>query len=448
MSKRYWTAEEEAFYRKHARNNCLLGDTIDEAVSAKLPRRTHKQVKSHFGNTSESWTGMGGASALTTRIALKNIPDKKPISTSEKVVYDKQIQTLKSQNAEVLSKYKSVLQQVGRKEYISALISEACTRLSNDTLEIGKFNPPKRENKGVIDETMVMILSDLHAGEAVSVTDTMGFGKYDEVLFQRRMEYYVDIVKLYARDILSNYRYRKLHIFCLGDMITGLIHEELMQYQTLSLVESVILCVKVMERVILDLLDTFETIELDCVVGNHGRLKQQYVHKKRAIDNFDFICYKMLEASFASEKRVKFVIADAPHLIVDVEGWKWFLTHGDNIKCFNGIPYYGVMREIKKWGDLMSAQNSAFDYVCLGHFHTAYTFSRANNGKVFGNGSLIGPTEYSLDGSFDPACASQWLLGVHKEIGVTLQIDVYLQDPKVKEDYRYNFTVKKNNQKT
>jgi hypothetical protein len=120
------------------------------------------------------------------------------------------------------------------------------------------------------------------------------------------------------------------------------------------------------------------------------------------------------------------------------------MVHGDQIPMHMTVPYYGVTTKGLRWRgsidpDIVFAtsvldaykdssisptqaiqrmSSMPFQYMCMGHFHTA-NFLQFNNVTTLMNGSLVTDDAYPLKkmGLGNEAC--QWTFGVHPEHGVT-----------------------------
>lgn len=435
--ERTWSKQELEFYTTQAKQHKTLVETLSLATEEGFPERTPKQVRNALCERGASWTQLGGKDGRNLQLGNNQKIETLPIS--EKVVLDKKIEQLRAEHELLGRKYRHLLRE---RNFQDAALNLIQTGIQAIPYRDPKFRKPElKKDQPLIEESLIMFVADLHTGEVVSPAETMGFGNYNFEIFQRRMEQYVDIVLRFHEDILKTYYHRKLHMFCLGDWVAGIIHEELRETAGAGIMQEVVGCVTVMEQVILDLLPHFPEIELSCVVGNHGRLEKQVRFKRKSQDSFDWLVYTMLAQRLSKYPQIKFNISQAPYLLVTVENHTWLLMHGDTVKGWAGIPFYGVERETRKWGDLFGIKNENFEYVALGHFHTPYTLPRPGGGKVFGSGAVIGPTEFSLAVTNSVSPPSQWLMGMHERKGISLTADIHLSDWVEKLSYRYNFKI-------
>jgi hypothetical protein len=124
--------------------------------------------------------------------------------------------------------------------------------------------------------------------------------------------------------------------------------------------------------------------------------------------------------------RITFDIPKSFWTIKGIGGLNFLALHGDNIKGWNGIPWYGIQRAVYKLTELLGSNNKQFDICCLGHFHNAGVVSRTK-GEIMLNSSIIGGNEYSVGGLFASTEPSQTFFGVNpKHRRVTWKFNINL----------------------
>jgi hypothetical protein len=82
------------------------------------------------------------------------------------------------------------------------------------------------------------------------------------------------------------------------------------------------------------------------------------------------------------------------------------------------IPYYGLDRMVRNINALEASRGSIIHYWLVGHFHSASSIP-VNAGEVFVNGSVVGASEFTVNGLGKADAPRQYMLGVHREHGVT-----------------------------
>ena len=145
-------------------------------------------------------------------------------------------------------------------------------------------------------------------------------------------------------------------------------------------------------KLLVELLGLFDEIEFTGVGGNHGRIGKKGENPHWV--NWDVYLYKYLEARLQNYKRIKFNIPLWWYLDT-IQGHNFLLLHGDDIKAWNGLPYYGIDRADAKWTKLLNSKNLRYDYIELGHFHQP-TELPSVAGEKFINGCWPGGSIFAL----------------------------------------------------
>jgi len=354
-------------------------------------------------------------------------------SVPAQVAWDREKEQLQTQLSMLKRKYRAVLKDLNFQDMILACVQEQITVLP-------PVEPPRPSEVAPtkVSETAGLLLSCLHIGETVDEEETAGFGKYDFDLFSARMKMLAEKVIHISQGILSGYELRKLVIGALGDWVSGTIHDELVETAEGTVIEWTFCGALVIAQFLQELLRYFEEIEFIGVVGNHGRLSKKPRFKQRYA-NWDYVLYQTLALMMINEPRISFHLPRSFFTVRDIEGWKFLMLHGDNIKAWQGYPFYGVDRAISKLKELLGSRGEYLDYAALAHFHNQLSFSRVH-GEVLVNGSLKGGDEFALGKLFTSAQPSQWFFGVHREAGVTWRypLNPFKADPEVAM-YPYSF---------
>ena len=276
-------------------------------------------------------------------------------------------------------------------------------------------------DKKLPEETVVGLISDLHIGEKVSPEETRGVGGYNFDIFKKRFNFYIDKIIDFSQNKLQGYVFKKCNLICLGDFTSGYIHEELIAMRDLSVVDQAFLGAQVIAEGIRRVASVFPDVEVDCVYGAHGRviIKKQY--KERYV-NWDYVLYQVLGLLLKEQKNVKFVIPRSFFEVIDIEGWKFLIYHGDDIKSWMSLPYYGIERDVARFRDLLYRTKERFDYVLIGHFHELASLGQV----VIVNGTMKGADEFGMGKLRKAGRASQKIFGVHKTWGKSWSFDVEL----------------------
>jgi len=285
---------------------------------------------------------------------------------------------------------------------------------------IEPVRPPRRRavSDQIEEESLVLVLGDLHIGEIVDPEQTSGISAFNVDIARRRVQYTVDTAIKIARSKMSKYHFRKLHVPLLGDIVSGIIHDELRVNDELGIVGQLIVAVEILAEAFLKLCQEFEEVEAHCVVGNHGRVTEERYFKGKAINNYDYLVYKMLEKVLAAQPNLTWDIPKAFFTVMQVEQESFLILHGDVVKSWMGIPFYGLQRAYLKWRALHADYGFPFKHMIVGHYHNP-NMQTVVRYELIINGCIKGGDEYSI-GAIAAACDPvQIMFGVHPEKGIT-----------------------------
>lgn len=267
------------------------------------------------------------------------------------------------------------------------------------TLPLPYAAPSKPDKQKHSDgRTLVLLYSDAHYGEIVSREAVNGLNEYDPEISRERHE-------RLAAGVLSHAAHgdpvTKLIILALGDNQSGDNHEELSETNAYPAAEQAWQSGLLLGDFTRGLVNEMPGVdfELECVPGNHPRVKKKPVNKE-PYNNFDWLGYKITEQRLRDLPQVAVNAPRQSAIIRDICGKNAYIWHGDGIRSsMPGVPWGGVMRrtnEIRKqFADQM------LSYFFLGHLHQLnYVQS-----SIFMNGSIKGVDEYVLKnfGGGEPA---------------------------------------------
>lgn len=258
----------------------------------------------------------------------------------------------------------------------------------------------------------VLMLSDLHAAEVVSAEEMNGANAYDWKILLGRMD---DL----RRGLLSYQEHRRypvdtLHVACLGDLLSGNIHEELAETNEMPMAEATVQLGLDLGEWLASLVPHFKRIRVAGVVGNHPRPGKK-MRSKHRYDNGDWTCMQVMKQYVSRYNSITVDVPKAQKYPLEVLGQRLLLMHGDGVRStMVDMPAGGVVRLVGKLQNQYARMGLPIDHVLMGHFHELNLLRGA---KVFINGSVKGPDEFSMDrfGGGEPAM--QTLLTFHAERG-------------------------------
>ena len=284
--------------------------------------------------------------------------------------------------------------------------------------------PPKPESHHAIPS---LLLTDIHWDEVVTPAEVEGYNAYNRTIAEQRVKRaFTQTVKI-IRNYFAGVEYDGFQLFLGGDLMSGIIHEELLETNQGTLCESILSVTEPLEAGINLLAKEFGRVNITSVVGNHGRRTRKPRAKFRAKDNFDWLVYKLIEKYMRGRKDVTMQVSESADAPVNVYNTRYRLTHGDQFRGGGGIAaelsplMIGSHRKSKR----QSAIGKPYDVLVMGHFHQ--TLWLPSKGIIMG-GSVVGYSEYSYLGNMapEPPQCSLWLTTPEK--GITLCSPVFVQD--------------------
>ena len=335
-------------------------------------------------------------------------------------VLKQEIETLKKQKLQFLKKY--VLE-----EEIISLYKEELKNFNPSALNISTKEIIPRANKNNI---ALMNFSDWHVGEVVIADEINDINEFNKDIFVIRCD---RIFEKLINNIVF-FDIQKLHLNFLGDLVTGTIHEELVENSDMSIVESLFF----LEDYILSKLSLLSNyvneIEIDWLVGNHGRFSKKPIFKKKGILNWEYILGRQIEQLLLhiNSPKIKIKVSKSPFTIIDINSTKFFITHGDIFRGgsggFAGIPFYSLAQSSAKFYGMLShvglKVSAPFKHVITGHLHTSCAMPIFTGGKFYINACIIGSNEYSISEVKVKSMIEQLLLIVDQNGKVDYEINL------------------------
>lgn len=272
-----------------------------------------------------------------------------------------------------------------------------------------------------------LLLTDVHYDEVVKPEQIGGLNKYNRAIADQRLRRAFEGAIVMSRDYLSGVHYEGFNLFLGGDLLSGIIHEELRETNQAVITESIVSVVEPLEAGITLLAEHFGKVHVSAVVGNHGRNTRKPRAKNRATDSFDWLVAKMVERGLKGDKRITTQIAQAADTHVKIYNHRFCLTHGDQFVGGSGVSGFlsplmlGVHRKNKR----DAATGRGWDTLVMGHFHQSYFIK----GLIVG-GSVVGYNEYSYGSNLPYEEPQAAFFLCTPERGITVSSPIFVQDKK------------------
>lgn len=267
---------------------------------------------------------------------------------------------------------------------------------------------------GIQDEAVALaVLSDIHFGAVVNPRTVNNLNEVNPEITAERIErFFINLLSLVNKERKQT-KIDILVLAMLGDFIENNIHTELLEDSVLSPIQEMLGVQNCIARGLDYLLSKgdFKEIIIPTSVGNHGRSTDKMRIQTSYKNSYEQLMYWNLENHYKNESNVKFQINDSYFNYLKIYDWNFRFHHGDAVRYSGGIG--GISIPLRKFIYRANTQINA-DMSVNGHFHSLLI-----DQDIMVNGSLIGPTAYSLQLGFPPERPQQIFRLVDKKRGLT-----------------------------
>lgn len=326
-------------------------------------------------------------------MARKTLADEvhEHAATAQQLAADAELARLRSELATLKGRYKAALTQ------IDAERSRADSLVQLKGLPAAK--PLTKSAKGKKHAaTMVVLLSDIHCEETVRPETVNGLNAFDLDVCQSRLD------ELWSRFFAMLEHERQLCridrvcIWLGGDLISGMIHPELAEENSLHPLAATRWIGERLRGFIDAAADNAKEIVVATSCGNHGRTTEK-LRTNEADTSYEHHLYLTMRAA-ERRRNVHWQIGEGHLNYVDLEGFRVRFCHGHAVRYQGGIG--GIHVPLNKAISAWNATTHA-DLTCIGHWHQ---FSWGRSGRYVTNGSVIGHSAYAvrIKASYEPPC--------------------------------------------
>lgn len=263
------------------------------------------------------------------------------------------------------------------------------------------------------------ILSDTHIEENVKPESVDGANEYNLRIAKSRFEaFFRNTLKLVTKE-QQDATIDTLVLALLGDMISGNIHDELMESCEVPPIEAAIIAQNFIASGIDYILANSKLkLIVPCCVGNHSRITSQVHVSTEQGNSLEWMIYSNLANHYAKNKRVQFVLSKSYFTWVKVFDYDIRFHHGHAMKGGAGVGgmTIPILKAIARYDMSKKAYLDVF-----GHFHNAM-----DAGKFISNGCLIGDTPYGKRLGFTGKPQQQFFI-IQKGYGKTGVFPIFVE---------------------
>ena len=350
-----------------------------------------------------------------SRTTICNI--RKKLKNTKVVSHDLDLRTTKRQLFEQKKKYRDALDKLAELER-ELTLHQQLSELSKIVIP-EKWEVLQKNGKEAVAFTLS---SDWHIDEKVDAEEIGGINEYDPAIGKKRIELYFKYVLRLLNMCRTESVIKRLVVGALGDAISGWIHEELIETNTMTPPEAIIMAFELYVSGFDFLLREggLDEIDVVCCCGNHSRITQRNQIKRSHKKSYEWLLYQFLVKWYAmkGEKRIKFKLPTGYFNWLTVFGKDIRFHHGNRIGYRGGVGgiHIPLRKAIAQWNKAKHA-----DLDILGHWHT-----REVSRDYVINGSVVGYNEFAESIKADYSPPEQAFFIIHPKYGKTAEFPIVL----------------------
>lgn len=280
-----------------------------------------------------------------------------------------------------------------QENFVERIVIASTSPLPKPTYKVRR----RSSGRSTEERAVLLPIFDCQYGTKVIPSDTVGgIGRFDSEVFAHRAARYVEVVSKIVRAQAQNFHIGPMVFAIGGDMVEG---DEIFEDQAWQLEMPSPDQVLHMRDHLSWIIDALMSVGAEvgarkasvlCVPGNHGRRgkKQSGRHKR---DSFDVMVYRLLQERLKDHPIFTFAVEPAGNCTFEVLGNLFAMIHGDEVKGWGGLPFYGMTRHDARMNRTL---NVLPDYVLLGHHHQPASIP-IGYGEWLMSGNWVGATNLS-----------------------------------------------------
>jgi hypothetical protein len=305
------------------------------------------------------------------------------LAADDRLQADAELARLRAENASLRGRYKAALAALDaektRTASLAGLKDLPCKRF-------GKAPAARRRTTA----TAIAVLSDWHVEETVTFEQTSGANRFDLATADKRIAELAERLATLIEHERRLVKIDRIVLACLGDFISGHIHEELAETTALPPMDAMRWAAARIRGLIDMAADMAREVVVVTQPGNHGR--SNHGKPRMATEHqhsFEQNAYLIMR-EHETRRNVRWEIAEGYLGYLDLDGFTVRYHHGHSIGRYQGgiggitIP---ANKAIAAWNRSRRA-----DLDLFGHWHQ-WGWLR---GRYVSNGSLVGMNAFAL----------------------------------------------------
>ena len=283
----------------------------------------------------------------------------------------RELEKLKVQYRDERNEYNRKIRDEARKESYIDLVKRTISENVPDRLDY-VYSPVDISS----DNDLVIHLTDIHNGIFIDNY----FNKYDLNILKNRLRVYLDnIIKIRDRHNSEN------AYVIIGEVISGLIHENLRCENNQNLIEQFISVSELISDFLYELSSRFRNVNVYITPGNHSRISPKKEQNLKG-ENFDHLLIPLLSAKLQNTKNISFNANDKEESIatMTIRGNIVMSAHGDKDTPKDVVQNFTLLFGVVP------------DIIYLGHRHRN-ALTTVHNTKIIESGCVSGSDNYAID---------------------------------------------------
>lgn len=249
-----------------------------------------------------------------------------------------------------------------------------------------------------LQRSVVVHFSDMHYGCNISKSEMNGLNEYNWTIAARRTAFVFDQAVKYKPQHRDN---TELIVSLNGDVLAGVIHDQ--EWGVDLITTQFAGALSILTQGISYVAGHYTKVRVVCTTGNHDRVMHK-ASKDRAMnhkwDSFTTMLYLALrETLTAKHTNIEFDIPESPYAIINIQGHKFFQSHGDNILNVGNpgksINMSSINQQINKLNTQVLKGPENFAGVIVGHVHVNTVQLTDSGTMLLINGSLSGTDSFA-----------------------------------------------------
>lgn len=366
---------------------------------------------------------------LPTRKAARTV-ERKEIDDPLRVENDQlraEVKGLKKENKEYAERHAS------QEDFLERIAEECRRPVKAPKLKV------KAQPKGLPRRSVITPVFDVQYGQQVQAEDTpSGRGAYSTAIFDQRLKRWFEGVTGSIRDYAASHRITELVIPLGGDFVEG--HgifpgqewqleidpaQQVWQFASKFAGDQESGVPGALPELIRFAKEEIgiPKIRVYGVPGNHGKPGGRKAGALHSTHSWDWLALMLMRDKLREQPITEFAIEPAGALYFGAAKHVFLMIHGDEIRGWGGIPFYGIQRY---QGKSVRQGHILYDYLLLGDKHIPAELEQGGGGETLMSGAWVG--ENNLARQLGAAARPQQrIYFVAEKWGITESARIYFE---------------------